>query len=227
MRFMENRRTMAHVRILIVDDHALVRDALGNRMQREPGFTVVGTAATADEAVGLASEHCPDVIVMNIDMPGLNCFDGARRITSAQPDVRLIFLSAYVTDNYIAQALAVGALGYLTKAEPTETIIAAIRDVAANKAYFSDEVRARIVVDSGETRLSLKGARTKASVLTPRETQILGYVARGLSTKKIARLLYVSERTVDNHRTNLMNKLAIHDRVDLTRFAIREGIATL
>ena len=218
---------MEQISVLLVDDHPLVREVMSDRLQREPGFSVLGAAASADAAVGMASEHRPDVVVMNIDMPGLNCFEAARRITSAQPAVRLIFLSAFVTDHYIAQALAVGALGYVTKAAPTETIIEAIRKVAANTAYFSHEVRTRLVIDFGKKRLSLKRARTKASQLTPREMHVLSYVARGLSGKEIARLMYVSEKTVESHRSNLMEKLAIHDRVKLTRFAIREGIVTV
>ena len=218
---------MEPIGILLVDDHPLVRDAMSACLQREPDFVVLGAVASADDAVVMASEHRPDVVVMNIDMPGLNCFEGARRITLAQPTVRLIFLSAFVTDHYIAQALAVGALGYVTKAAPTETIIKAIRKVAANTAYFSDDVRTRLVIDSGKTCLSLKRARTKVSLLTQREMQILGYVARGLAGKEIARLMCISVKTVESHRTHLMDKLTIHDRVKLTRFAIREGIVTV
>lgn len=218
---------MEQIGILLVDDHAFVRDALSVCLQQEPGFTLLGAVASADDAVGMASKHRPDVVVMDIDMPGLNCFEGARRITSVQPTVRLLFLSAFITDHYIAQALAVGALGYVTKAVPIETIIAAIRKVAANTAYFSDEVCTRLIIDFGKKRLSLNHARTKASLLTQREMHVLAYVARGLSGKEIARLMCISKKTEENHRTNLMKKLAIHDRVELTRFAIREGIVAV
>lgn len=218
---------MEQIGILLVDDHPLVRDAMSERLRRESGLAILGAAASADEAVRMASELRPDVVVMDIEMPGLDCFEGARKIMSAQPSVRLIFLSALMTDNYIAQALAAGALGYLTKTEPIETIIAAIRDVARNKAYFSDEVRDRIVIESGMRRPSLKLGRIRASMLTPRETTVVAYVARGLSGKEIARLMCISVKTVENHRTNIMTKLAIHDRVKLTRFAIREGIVTV
>lgn len=216
---------MTDIRILLVDDHPLVREALRDRLQREPTFTVVGTANTADEAIRLASEHSPDVIVMDIELPGLSCFDAARTIMASNPDLRLLFLSAYLSDDYIEQALAVGALGYLTKGEPCERVVEAIHEVVANRVCFSDEVRARLVVNTGKQRLTLKG-RTRASMLTSREREILGYVARGLATKEIAVNLHISRRTVDNHRTNLMNKLDIHDRVDLARFALREGIVT-
>ena len=120
--------------------------------------------------------------------------------------------------------MAVGALGYLTKAAPIETIITAIRKVAANTAYFSEEVRTRLIIGSGKESLSLRRAKTKASQLNHRETQVVGYVARGLSGKENAKLMCPRVRTVENHRTNLMKKLDIHKVSGLVRFAIRSGL---
>ncbi len=215
---------MQNIKILLVDDHALVREMLCERLQREPSFVIVGTASNADEAVAQALKNRPDIVIMDIDMPGLICFDAARTITTAQPEVRLIFLSAFVHDHYIEQALSVGALGYLTKGEPPGRVVAAIREVAANRAHFSDEVQARLVFDSDGTRLARKG-KSRASTLTPREIAVLRYVARGLAKKQIAGIMHVGIKTVDKHTENLMRKLDIHDRVELARFAIREGLA--
>jgi len=214
---------MPDVRILLVDDHALVRETLRELLQREPGFSVVGTAGSAEEAVDLAFALVPDVIVTDVDMPGVVCFDAARRISALHPEIRLIFLSAYTHDHYIEQALQVGALGYLTKGESPDRVVAAIRAAMDNQAYFSGEVRDRIVCDCGQARLAPRGT-TRTSMLTPREIEVLRYIAQGLSKKQIAGMMHISVKTVDRHSGNLMAKLDIHDRVELARFAIREGL---
>ena len=213
-----------NVRILLVDDHALVRDMLQQRLETESFFEVVGTGSSAEEGMQLALELRPDVILMDIDMPGLTCFEAARRILAALSDVRIIFLSAYTHDHYIEEALSVGALGYLTKGDPPEKIVEAIREVIESRACFSQEVQDRIVIDAGRARLKPR-AKTRASTLTPREVEVLRYIAKGYTKKQIAPLLHVSVKTVEKHSGNLMHKLAIHDRVSLARFAIREGLA--
>ena len=214
---------MTSVRILLVDDHALMREMLSVHLAQEPSFDIVGTAANAGEAIELAIERRPNVVVMDIDMPGLSCFDAARRIAAAQPEVRFVFLSAYTHDRYIEQALAVGALGYVAKTEPPDKIVAAIRAVADKKAYFSEEVQARIVLDADRPRLAPRG-KSRMSTLTPRELEVLQYVSRGLAKKEIAGMMNISLKTVEKHSDNLMRKLSVHDRVELTRLAIREGL---
>jgi DNA-binding NarL/FixJ family response regulator len=211
-------------RVLLVDDHALVRDMLRDRLQSEPSLAVVGVASDAAEAIEVAREQRPDVIVMDIDMPGLTCFEAARRIHALQPETRLLFLSAYTHDHYIEEALRVGAYGYLTKGEPPAKVIAAIHAVADGKVSFSEEIRARIVVDADQVRLG-GHARSCASLLTSREIETLRYIARGLPKKEIAGLMHVSQKTVAKHTEHLMRKLQIHDRVELARYAIREGLA--
>ncbi len=214
------------VRILLVDDHALVRGALAERLEREPGFVVVGTAGTAEEALHKARENKPHVILTDIDMPGLNCFEAARTLIALQPDVRIIFLSAFLHDRYIAEALAVKAHGYLTKREPPEQVVAAIREVASGGAFFSNEVRSRIIVDASGARL-LTGATARVATLTRRELEMLRYIATGLGKKEIAAITHLSIKTIEHHITRLMNRLDIHDRVELTRFAFREGLAEI
>lgn len=215
---------MQRVKILLVDDHALLREALRTRLEKEFLFSIVGIAGSADEAIDLARKLHPDVILMDIDMPGLICFDAVRTILAAQPDTRVIFLSAHTHDRYIDEALRVGALGYITKNEPPERLTKAIREVMEGRADFSDSVRSRIVFDADRPRLAPSRA-TRASRLTPRETEVMRYVARGLSKKEIASLMHVSLKTVEKHTENLMTKLDIHDRVEIARFAIREGFA--
>lgn len=212
------------VSLLLVDDHALVRGTLADRLGRELGLTVVGTAGTADDAIVAATKLQPDIILMDIDMPGLLCFDAVGRIQQQHPNTQVIFLSAHFHDRYVEQALAVRAAGYVTKSEPPEVVIQAVHTVAAGGSYFSPEVRARIVIDASGTKLAYK-SQSRATTLTPRELEVLRYLARGMSQKDIAQTIGRSAKTVHRHSINLMHKLDIHDRVELARFAIREGLA--
>ncbi len=212
------------IRILLVDDHALVRSALAERLAREPGFVVVGTAATAEESLRKARESRPHVVLTDIDMPGLDCFEAARRLISMYPDVRVVFLSAFLHDRYVDEALAVKAHGYLTKSEPPESVVVAVREVASGGAYFSAEVRSRIVLETSGARLRV-GVTSRVATLSRRELEVLRYIARGLGKKEIASIMHLSVKTIEHHTTRLMNRLDIHDRVELTRFALREGLA--
>lgn len=214
------------ISILLVDDHALVRETLGERLNREPDIDVVGIAKNAEEAVTLAVQLRPLIILMDIDMPGLLCFDAARTIQTQCPDTRIVFLSAFFNDRYIEEALACGACGYITKNEAADSVVAAVREVATGGAYFSPDVRSRIIVDPSGPRLAGK-KHSRLSTLTSREVDILRYVAKGMSKREIARTAHISVKTVENHCTHLMSKLDIHDRVELTRYAIREGLAEI
>ncbi len=212
------------ISLLLVDDHALVREMLSERLSAEPDMVVVGTAANADDAIGQAVRLRPDIVVMDVDMPGVLCFEAARVIQERCAGTRILFLSAFFHDRYVEQALAAKAAGYVIKADPPERIVAAIRSVAGGASYFSEEVQERIVVSSGGTHLAAR-RQSRAATLTPRELEILRYIARGLAQKEVARTMHVSVPTVRTHTANLMKKLGIHDRVELTRFAIREGLA--
>lgn len=212
------------ISLLLVDDHALVRTMLADRLANEPDVQVVGSVENASAAVTIAIKQKPDVILMDIDMPGLICFDAARMIKKIHPRTCIIFLSAFFHDRYIEQAFEVEAEGYLTKTEPPESVIAAIRAVAAGKSYFSPEVQSRIVIDTDGVRL-VNTKRSRASTLSERELEVLRYLARGLAKKQIAETMHISIKTVSNHTSHIMDKLDIHDRVELSRFAIREGLA--
>lgn len=212
------------ITLVLADDHGLVRDVLADRLAREPDMSVLAAVADAEQAVAQAIARQPDIVLLDIDMPGLFCFDAARTIGQRCRRTAIVFLSAHFHDRYIEQALAVRAAGYLTKNESLDTVVAAIRAVAAGGSYFSDEVRGRIVVDTHGARLAA-GAQSRASTLTPRELEVLRYLARGLSQKEIAQVMHLSAKTVHRHGANLMAKLDIHDRVELTLFAIRERLA--
>lgn len=209
--------------VLIADDHALVRDMLAQHLEREPGISLVGATADAGEALALVEREKPDVVVLDIDMPGLSAFEAARKIAGVAPHARVVFLSGYLNDAYIEQALALEVGGYISKAEPVDAIVRAIRKVAGGSLYFSPQVQQRIVVDGNGVRLR-SGQHARLQLLTPRELEILGYLAKGLAKKEMARLADISVKTVDQHCTHIMEKLDIHDRVELAHFAIREGL---
>jgi DNA-binding NarL/FixJ family response regulator len=212
------------ISVLLVDDHALVRDTLTQWLNSAPDISVAGAAATADQAVSIALRLRPDVVVMDIDMPGLVAFDAAKTILASLPETRVLFLSAFSNDRYIEQALAAGAAGFVTKGQPAESVARAIQRVASGDLHFSPDIQARIVIDPDGPRLAAT-AHTRASTLTDRELEVLHYLASGMSKKEMARAMHVSVGTVNNHAANIMRKLDIHDRVELARFAIREGLA--
>ena len=212
------------ISVLLADDHALVLRMLRDRLNGEEDITVVAAVANASEAVAEAIRLKPQVVVMDIDMPGMTCFEGARTIHAACPGTRTMFLSSFSNDAYIDQALAVEAAGYLTKSEPPEEVIDAIRAVVAGHRRFSAEVESRILVEEDGLRLAKK-RRSRASTLSPRELEVLRYIARGMSQEEIARTVHRSAKTIHTHAIKIMKKLGIHDRVELARFAIREGLA--
>jgi len=212
------------ISILLADDHAMVRLMLKDRLSAEPDMKVVAAVSNADQAVTEVARLEPDIVLMDIDMPGQLCFDAARTITTRWPRTRFIFLSAFFHDRYIEQALSVGASGYVTKSEPPDSLVAAIRTVASGAAYYSPGVQSRIVVDLDGPKLDAD-ARTRVSTLTAREIEVLRYLARGMPKPTIAETMHLSVNTVNRHTYSLMRKLDIHDRVELARFAIREGLA--
>jgi DNA-binding NarL/FixJ family response regulator len=196
--------TNEQVSIIVADDHHLVRQGLVTQLQAVSDFTVVGDAENAEQALKLALERKPDVVLLDIEMPG-------------------IVVSAYLTDEYLNQALKVGAKGYVMKNAPFGELVEAIREAMASRAHFSEDVRSRMT-EAPETVAAGSPAKTRLSSLTPRERELLRMLAAGVSLKEAARQLNVSYKTADNQRTRLMKKLEIHDRVELARFAIREGI---
>lgn len=212
---------MMDVSVVLADDHVLVREMLRELLARA-GMVVAGVAESGDVAVELVAEAQPDVVVMDIDMPGICAFDAARDMHRVSPSTKVIFLSAFVHDCYIAQALGVEASGYLTKSEPPAAIIEAIQNVHRGATSYSAAVRDRIVIDPVGVRLG-GGAKSRFESLTDREREVLAYVARGLAQKQIAYLIGVSVKTVQQHIMHIMDKLEIHDRVELARYAIREG----
>ena len=212
--------------ILIADDHDLLRDMLARRLGEEPDLQVIGAVADASTALADSLKRKPDLVLMDIDMPGLSVFEAARRIKDQLPQTRVVFLSAYVRDGFISQALEVHASGYLTKGQNAEDLLVGIRKVLHGGTCFASEVQSRLEIGTAGVALAPK-RRCRLELLTSREKQVLSYLARGMSKKAIARVDGTSVKTIDHHCQHLMEKLDLHDRVELTRFAIREGLVTL
>lgn len=212
------------IRILIADDHVVVRESMAKALAAEPGFEIAGQAADGGAAAAFARARACDVALLDIDMPGLDCFEAARRIIEALPEAKIVFLSALGHDRHIERALASGAAGYLLKTEPTAAVAEAIRAAARGERRFSEAIERRLIPGPGGPRLA-PGEATRASALTSREVEVLRHLARGMSKKEIAAAMTLAVKTIDAHTANIMEKLGIHDRVELARFAIREGIA--
>lgn len=213
-----------NVKIMLVDDHALLLESLAMRLRAESNLEIIATAANADEALEKIRTQCPDVLLMDIDMPGMSCFDAAKRIMMLDQGIKVVFLSAHWNDHYIEQAIAGNAHGYLTKSESPRMLIDAIKRIAAGETVYSSDVESRII---GQRQGSDDQPRTRLSKLSPREKEVLCYIAQSLSRRDIAKTMHISDKTVAAHTSSIMSKLDLHDRVELARFAIREGMVKL
>ena len=211
------------ITLIIVDDHALLRDMLNQRLCQEQTIEVVAVVEDGAAAVEASLRLRPDILLMDIDMPGISAFSAVEQIRQKSPGTRVIFLSAYVNDSYISQALAVEASGYVIKEHSLSKLLEAIEVVYSGGNYFSPEVESRLVLDKQGVTLAADHQVT-LQLLTQRELEVLACLATGQHKKEIARKLGISPKTVDQHCSHIMMKLDRHDRVDLARFAIREGL---
>jgi DNA-binding NarL/FixJ family response regulator len=213
------------VRILIADDHKIILDGLRSLLEKNDAFKVIGQAADGLSAVRLAGELSPDLVIMDISLPGLNGIDATRRILETNPRMKIIALSMHKDGRYIAEALKIGAMGYLLKESAFEELIAAIRAVMKGQCYLSASITDLVIKDY--IRHLEKTDSGIFTVLTRREREVLQSLSEGLSTKKIAARLEVSVKTVETHRAQIMAKLDIHSIAELTKYAIREGLTSL
>jgi DNA-binding NarL/FixJ family response regulator len=210
--------------ILLADDHAIMREGLRAVLEREPDLKVVGEANDGREAVALAIQLCPNVVVMDIGMPGLNGVEATRQLRTQTPEVKVIALSAYVEKQFVLAMLEAGASAYVVKASGSEEVLRAVRAVIQRRKYLSPEA-AEAVVDSYVDRLYPDQAAAH-SVLTQREREVLQLVAEGKSSRAIGEELSISFHTVEIHRRNLMQKLSLHTTAELTKYAIRHGLTS-
>ena len=218
--------TSRPIRILSVDDHAFLVEGLRARFEIEHDLECVGRLESAERLLSVAKELRPDIVLMDIEMPGPDPFEIAEDLLRTVPGVRVIFLSAYVRDHYISAAINAGAHGYFSKSDEMGSIIVGIRKVAHQGVFaFSPKVLARCKPSSGRKRGEVVPPASKLDTLSPREQEVLRMIGRGLSRIEIAGALCRSAKTIDGHREKIMEKLDIHDRGELVRFAIREGMA--
>ncbi|MBI4463537.1 MAG: response regulator transcription factor [Acidobacteria bacterium] len=205
------------IRVVLADDHVVLRQALKSLLE-EAGMHVVAEASEGREAVPLVSKLHPDIVVLDISMPLMNGLEAARELHQASPKTGTIVLSRHDADQFVIAALNSGVRGYVLKTQATNDLIQAIRQVHNGEVYLSPGVSRALI----EAFLSKSG--TPADSLSPRERQVLQLIAEGKSTKEIATHLFISVKTVESHRTRLMQKLNIHDVASLVRYAIRVGL---
>lgn len=214
---------MSPLRVLLADDHVLVRAGLRALLATFPEVSVVAETGDGREAVELVSAVGPNIVIMDIGLPGLNGIEATARIVKEHPSVKVVILSMHANEEYIRQALQAGATGYLLKDAAPAELDLALRAVARGETYLSPAISKRVVEDY----LAQAPARADAAaqVLTARQREILQLIAEGKTTKQIAALLGVSIKTVETHRADLMERLGIHDLAGLVRYALREGLA--
>jgi DNA-binding NarL/FixJ family response regulator len=214
------------IRILLADDHKIVRMGLRTLLENQVEMEVIAEAQDGRATLHLVRELMPDIVVMDIGMPELNGIEATRLIASEFPSVKVIALSMHSDRRFVARMLEAGASGYLLKDCAFEELAHAIRSVCADQTYLSPEITG-VVIGDYLRQLSSRNQPSLYSVLTPREREVLQPLTEGKTTKQIAALLHVSAKTIETHRSQIMEKLDIHSVAELTKYAIREGITTL
>lgn len=217
---------MKKIKLLIADDHKLLRQGVITLLNSNPDLEVVGEARDGKETVEKARELKPDVVLMDIGMANLNGLEATRQIKKHNPSIKVLILTIHRNEEYIFQSLQAGASGYLLKDTAVEDLISAIQSVYKDDSFLSPGI-SRTVIDAFLRKSTSDRVPTAFDTLTPREREILQLIAEGHSNPEIAKKLYISKKTVEAHRSHIMEKLDIHDVVDLVKYAIRKGIVTL
>ncbi len=212
------------IRVALADDHRMLLDALISVLANEPDISVVGVANDGPASLKLAHDTLPDVLVLDISMPGLNGVDVARQLHKDLPKIKVLALSAYLDKRFVQEMLKAGAAGYVTKTAALTDLPRAIRAVAGGQNFLSAEITAAVLSD-----LMPQGASSTPplSALSPREREVLRLVADGVRTAEIARRLGITEATIEVHRRNVMHKLELRTVAELTKYAVREGLTSL
>ncbi len=206
-------------RVLVADDHLVVRKGIRAILEMEHDLRVVGEARDGPEALALCRELEPDIVLLDISMPGMSGIEVARRVQQEQPQTRVILLTMHEEDEYFFEAVAVGVAGYVVKGASADELLFAVRSVQQGGIYLYPSLAKKLVADylRGKTTAAYEG-------LTPREREVLALIAEGLPNKQIAERLFVSITTVQTHRAHVMEKLNLHSQAELVKYAIRKGI---
>ena len=214
---------MTPVRVLLADDHALVRAGIRALLEGLEGVVVVAEAGNGSEVLELARKHRPDVVLLDISMPGIGGLEASAQLKQELPEVRVVMLSMHANEEYVLQALRAGAVGYMLKDSATAELELALQAVMQGETYLSPPI-SRQVVEGYVQRVGAE--QPAADHLTPRQRQVLQLIAEGLSTKEIAYRLELSVKTVEPHRAQLMERLQIRDIAGLVKYAIRNGLVS-
>lgn len=214
---------MEQIRILLADDHNILRDGMRLLLERQPGFVVVGEASDGRQVLELAEGQHPDVVVMDIGMPNMNGIEATRRILDKRPATGVVILSMHHDESYVIRSLKAGARAYLLKDAVKSELIAAIQAVVQGRSFFSPKI-ARILQEDYIRTIELRDVEDSYDLLTDREREILQLVAEGKTNKEIANTLNLSMYTVDTHRSHILQKLNLHSVPELILYAVRKGI---
>ncbi|MBI3003824.1 MAG: response regulator transcription factor [Ignavibacteriales bacterium] len=216
---------MKKIRIILADDHSVVRSGLRSLFKTTKEFVVVGEASNGEDAVRIAGRLNPDIAILDISMPKLNGIEATRLIKENSPQIKVLILTIHANEEYIYEMIRAGANGYVLKDAEKKEIFTAVRTVAAAEPFFSPNI-SRLIIEKFVKRAK-EPSPEKSLIdqkLTKREQEILRHIAQGLTSREIAEKLYLSASTVNTHRANMMQKLDIHDTASLVRFAIQEGV---
>jgi len=217
---------MSKIRILLADDHTLFRQGIKTLLAAESDMEVVGEAADAAAAADKATELKPDVVLLDIGMPGPSSFEVARQIRRNRPDTKVVFLTMYDDEDYLVESMEVGANGYILKDSPASQLASAVRDVFRGGSYLSPRMLSQLVHDF-RSRVKTTDRLPRFASLTPREKEVLKMLAEGNSVKEVANQLDLSVKTVEAHKFNLMRKLGIHNKAQLVQYAIQKKVIKL
>ncbi len=210
--------------VILVDDHAMMRDGIRSILEKVEGIKVVAEAGSGREAIALASKHAPDIVLIDIGMPGLNGVEATRKIRAVDPRIAVIALSMHSDERFVTGMLDAGARGYLLKTCDADELLRAIEAVQRGKVYVTSDLT-HVLVD--RLHADRREGPPPADALTPREREVLQLIAEGLTSKEIGARIGTTLKTVESHRTNIIGKLDLHSIADLTRYAIREGLTGL
>lgn len=209
------------IRILITDDHGVMRAGLRAMLEDEPEMQVVAEAANGEDALRQASQHQPDVVLLDIGMPGLDGIETTRRLKKVLPQIQVLILSVYEDESLLREAIRAGASGYVIKRAAEEELIAAIQAVSRGDMYIHPAITRLLFSEPAPKKISqYAGLET----LTPRELEVMQYIIRGFTNRQIAETLFISPRTVEGHRASLFGKLGLRNRVELVEFAQKNGL---
>jgi len=214
---------MTMIRIILADDHTVVRKGLRMLLETQPDFTVVSDAADGRETVAMAEQYLPDVIVMDVAMPGMNGIEAARQISAKHPQIAIVFLSMHLDEAYVLKALKSGARAYLLKDSAEYDLINAIKAVHQGKAFFSPAI-SKMLVEDYMHQMRERDVEDSYELLTTREREVLQLLAEGKSNKEVANILNLSLYTVETHRSNIFQKLNLHSSAELILYAVRKGV---